>query len=82
MGAKHSQLTLQRSRRAGPGGHEGGPTAGRGGVASLGNAGGAMPPPPSPHCPPESGDPGSCGSVLTAGAAARSRCPDRPEQAG
>lgn len=78
MGAKHSQLTLWRSCCAGLGGREGGPAGGRGGVASLSNAGGAVPTPPPPHCPPESGDPGCCCSEPTAGAAARSGCPGPP----
>lgn len=74
MGVKHSQLTLWRSGARARAGEEGGPAGGRGGLASLSNAQGAVPLPPPPHCPPELGVRGGGCAGRAAGAASRSPC--------
>ena len=53
MGVKHSQLTLWLSGARARAGAREGRLRGRGGLASLSNARGAVPLPPPPHCPPE-----------------------------
>lgn len=60
--------------RAGPGGREGGPAGGRGGLASLSNARGAVPLPPPLHCPPEPGVQGGGCAWRASGVALRSPC--------